>query len=129
MIVQRLSSHFVLRWQERMGSVPTLEEINAVLEGAQKIRGQRRVFRECRGEYEPWELLADYLNWDLGVLIRVDEHRQKAVTLIVRGVGCLKGKGGRLEARGERLEEGLRRQDLTGGNGWNGTPSRVLWGA
>ncbi len=81
MVVQTLTKHFQNRWIERCGYRPVLDEVNKILESAQKIRAQKEV-RESKWLYRKWKILAEYWHNELGLIVRVDEERKRAVTVI-----------------------------------------------
>lgn len=86
--VRCLAKHFCKRWRERIGSEPTLDQVNRIIAEAQRIRRQETVWRRRgTGILEPYRILAEYWHHEAGLLIRVDERRSKAVTVIAWGDG------------------------------------------
>lgn len=82
MIVEILSNHFRHRWRRRVGGEPCLHEVNDLLARGTRLRNQRKLYRLIRGRYRPTKILAEYFHDGCGLLIRVDEDRKTAVTVI-----------------------------------------------
>jgi hypothetical protein len=85
-LVRRFSSHFVERWVQWCGRFPSIEEVNLLIQGAQQLRPQVDLLqRGSDGTLMPYKLLAEFWNDAEGIVIRVDECVEKAVTLIWAG--------------------------------------------
>jgi hypothetical protein len=83
LVVVSLCRHFVERWTERIGRVPSLDDVNHMLGESVKIRSQMTVFKRSGSGFEPYKLLAEYLNFRLGVIFKVDESNGHLVTVFV----------------------------------------------
>ena len=82
--VKRLSDHFLRRWRERVGGEPDLEAINRIVDAAHRTRGTRTLYaRRHGGRLIPVKLLTEYWNPDWNVILRIDDDRREAVTVIV----------------------------------------------
>ena len=81
-VVTALTPHFVARWRERVGSEPSIDQVNRMIGEGLKIRRQILVYRLRRGIYEPYKMLAEYWVYRMGIIIKVDEDWQGAVTVI-----------------------------------------------
>ena len=82
MQISSLSQHFVKRWRQRVGAIPTVAGVNRILASAQQTRRQEKLFApdHVRG-LRLFKLLAEYWNPRAGVIIRVDEDNRRAVTV------------------------------------------------
>ncbi len=85
MIVRKFSKHFVQRWVEWCGELPSIEDVNRLIETGQQLRPQLRLCQWNRQELLPYLLLAEFWNDEAGVILRVDEALHQAVTLIWSG--------------------------------------------
>ena len=85
--ILRFSKHFVRRWAERSGGLPSIEEINAVLSGSLRILKQRTLYgiRPDRTRRRHREL-SHFWNDRVGVILLVDELNGTAVTVITPGM-------------------------------------------
>lgn len=86
MIVRSFSMHFVQRYMSWRKEMPSIEAVNALIEGGQQLRPQIKLIQELSdGTSRPYLLLAEYWNHEAGVVLRIDESLGKAVTLICAG--------------------------------------------
>ncbi len=85
--VKAMSHHFVQRWRERVGTEPTLEEVNALVNRSRKLRPQMRCYVDRYGTFKPYKVLAEFWNHERGVVVFVDEERATAVTVVAAGMG------------------------------------------
>lgn len=82
-IVATLSRHFIERWLERVGTVPSLESVNHICRKGQRIVRQKRLYRAVDGRVVPCKTLALWWNHSHGVIVWVDEDTRTAVTVVV----------------------------------------------
>jgi hypothetical protein len=81
--VLRFSKHFVARWAERKGSLPSLEEVNAILADSLRILRQEALWkRVADGVLARHRQLSHYWCHAAGVILLVDDHAGMAVTVI-----------------------------------------------
>jgi hypothetical protein len=79
-----LSKHFVQRWKRRVsGGAPVLQdEVNGILRQSIRIRNQIQLYKVRKRRYVPHRVLAEYWYHPMGIIIKVDERRKVAVTVI-----------------------------------------------
>lgn len=82
-LVEQLSTHFMRRWIQRLGRVPSLESVNLIIRKGQITKKGQRLFKLIRGRLYQYHTLTEVWNHSEGVLIWVDERRATAVTVIV----------------------------------------------
>ena len=75
-----LTKHFMERWMERVGNWPTQEGIAHFIRHSVKVQGGMNVVKDGK----PFRLLAIYWHPDLDIVIKVDEDRWAAVTVLSR---------------------------------------------
>lgn len=81
--VRRLSKHFVKRWEQRVGGIPTVDTVNGLLSESYKLRGQRRIYVQSPGGgLKADKQLAEYWHHARGLIMRVDSDASTAVTVI-----------------------------------------------
>lgn len=85
--VNRLSKHFVRRWNERVGESPSLAKINEILAESCRIRRQMRCMVRRFGVLVPHKILAEYWHHERGMILLVDEERGMAVTVLTANGG------------------------------------------
>ena len=85
MIVRRFSQHFVERFVCWRGEMPSIEAVNGLIESGQQLRPQVELLQRTKGGLKRYTLLAEYWNDEAGVVLRVDEAAEIAVTLISAG--------------------------------------------
>ena len=81
--VELLSRHFMRRWIQRLGKVPSVESVNLILRKGQVVKKGQSLFKLLRGRLYPYHTLTEVWNHNEGVLIWIDERRAAAVTVIV----------------------------------------------
>ena len=75
----RITKHFISRWVQRVApSIPTPEQIGALVAEADKVQPHRRLY-DARGF--PVTVLARYWHPGRGVVVVVDEFEAAAVTV------------------------------------------------
>jgi hypothetical protein len=81
--ILRFGKHFVGRWAERCGGLPSIEEINAIIGGSLRILKQRTVYgiRPDGTKQEHFEL-SHFWNDKAGVILLVDERDGTVVTVL-----------------------------------------------
>ncbi len=82
-VILRLRRHFVERWMQRLGDIPSLEDVNRCVAQGQVIRRQQTLFRSDRGRLVKWKMLCEVWNHEAGIILRIDEDHGAAVTVIV----------------------------------------------
>lgn len=82
MIVEILSKHFSQRWRQRVGDVPSLEDVNEMLIRGYRLRNMRHLYSRRGGKLRPVKILAEYVDGIRGLLLRIDMERKTAVTVI-----------------------------------------------
>jgi len=97
--VKELTRHFVERWHQRLGAVPSIESVNLMISRGQCLKRGRTYYRKRRGSFVPVRTLTQYWSDRHGVIIWVDDSEGRAVTVIVPreprpGMGKAK-KGGK----------------------------------
>ena len=80
----RLSRHFCERWEERIGGpVPPPEEVEEMVR-----RHDTKWLQKCRNLYtsrgRPYRVLALYWIRDRNIIIKVDEKRNRAVSVMIQ---------------------------------------------
>jgi hypothetical protein len=81
--VIRFSRHFVQRWGERIGGLPSIEEINEIIAGSLRIIKQRSLWERVAGNVMiKHGSLSHYWCHRAGLILLVDEHTRTAVTVI-----------------------------------------------
>ena len=81
--VELLSRHFLRRWIQRLGRVPSLESVNLIIRKGQITKKGQTLYKLLRGRLYQYHTLTEVWNHSDGVLIWVDERRATAVTVIV----------------------------------------------
>ncbi len=81
-VVTALTSHFVRRWRERRGGVPSVERVNHLIRKGQCLKRQKKFYWEVAGKVREHSTLAMFWNHQEAIIIWVDEANGKAVTLI-----------------------------------------------
>ncbi len=82
-MIMYLSKHFVQRWKRRVGGGnPNQDEVNRILRNSIRIRNQIKLYKVRGGRYVPHRVLAEYWYHPMGIIIKVDERRKVAVTVI-----------------------------------------------
>lgn len=81
-VIARLTRHFIDRWTERVGAAPTLESVRRKVADGIVIRRQQLLWKRVGKDLTPRRLLTEVWNHRMGIIIRIDERRQTAVTLI-----------------------------------------------
>jgi hypothetical protein len=85
--ILRFSKHFVRRWAERSGGLPSIEEINAILSNSLRIVKQRTLYGiRPNGTMRRHHELSHFWNDQAGVILLVDELNGTAVTVITPGM-------------------------------------------
>lgn len=81
--ILRFSKHFVHQWVERMGALPSIEEINTVLTGSLRILKQRTVYGiKQDGTRRKHRELSHFWNHNTGCILLVDELAGTVVTVL-----------------------------------------------
>jgi hypothetical protein len=81
--VLRFSKHFVRRWAERSGGLPSIEEINRIIAGSLCILKQRTLYGiRPDGTKRRHRELSHFWNDEAGVILLIDELDGTAVTVI-----------------------------------------------
>jgi hypothetical protein len=81
--VRRFSKHFVHRWAERKGGLPSIEEVNDILRNSLCIMKQELLWRQVdKGVMVRHQELSHYWSHRAGVILLVDDYQGIAVTLI-----------------------------------------------
>lgn len=79
-----LSRHFVDNWQRRMGTVPSESCIREIVGASVRVQPGRELYD---GMGRPFRQLALYWDPALGVIIKIDEMRHTAVTVLAKDNG------------------------------------------
>jgi hypothetical protein len=85
MIVRSFTHHFVERFVCWRGEMPSIEAVNGLIESGQQLRPQVELFQRTPEGLRRFTILAEYWNDEAGVILRVDESSETAVTLISAG--------------------------------------------
>jgi hypothetical protein len=80
--VIRFSKHFVARWAERKGSLPCIDDVNAILAGSLRIIKQRSLWESVGGVMIRHNEVSHYWCHSAGVILLVDDQTGTAVTVI-----------------------------------------------
>ena len=81
--VLRFSRHFVQRWAERKGGLPSIEEVNDILARSLRVIKQRSLWeRVADGVMIRHGELSHYWCHAAGVILLVDDRTGTAVTII-----------------------------------------------
>lgn len=81
--VARLTPHFMRRWCQRLGSVPSLESVNLVIRKGQCVKRGQDLYKAINGRLYRYRTLTQIWNHRKGIIIWLDERTGKAVTVIV----------------------------------------------
>lgn len=81
--VAALTPHFMSRWQQRLGSVPSLESVNLAIRKGQCIKRGQELFKSINGRLYRYRTLTQVWNHRMGIILWLDERTGKAVTVIV----------------------------------------------
>lgn len=91
MRVENLTRHFVERWETGDGDpsrrvhLPVdIETVNRILDESIVVQRQKLVYVRHNGTYVPYTVLAAYWHPTMHLLLKVDEYRGMAVTVINR---------------------------------------------
>lgn len=84
-----LSRHFEERWRERVGTEPSPEVIQDIICDPRTVRIQacRDLRRPCGGQFRQ---AAVYWSPALGVIVKIDEYRNRAITVLSKDMGGMK---------------------------------------
>jgi len=106
--VSRFDRHFVQRWAERMGGLPDIEQVNAVLAGSLRIIRQEVLYKQCAsGCLVRHETLSHYWNHAAGIILLVNDHQGKAITLLTPDMADKYGaQEGPCTAEAQRTQRG-----------------------
>lgn len=81
--VRRFTRHFVQRWAERMGGLPSIEEVNALLLGSLRIIKQEVLYRRTpSGAMVRHKGLSHYWSDAAGMIVLVDDYQGIAITVV-----------------------------------------------
>ena len=81
--VLRFSRHFVQRWAERMGGLPDIETVNAMMAASLLIIKQKVLYeRPPTGPLIKHEALSHYWNDPAGMILLIDDNHGIAVTIL-----------------------------------------------
>jgi len=80
--VKRLTRHFLQRWRDRIGTDPSLEEVNRILRRSCRVKRQQHLWVNCNGRLEPYKTLSLWWSHPDGLILWVDDERGAAVTVI-----------------------------------------------
>ncbi len=81
--VDVLSEHFMRRWIQRRGAVPSVESVNLILRKGQVLKRGQDLYKSVRGRLYQFRTLTEVWVHAEALIIWVDEPRGKAVTVIV----------------------------------------------
>ena len=76
-----LTHHFIERFIRRVGTELNLEMVNCLLADSKRIIKQRTLYKFINGEFVPYQLLGGFWNHTAGIIMLIDEHESKAVTV------------------------------------------------
>ena len=82
MKVIRFSKHFVERWVQRKGTLPCIDDVNAMIEASLRIIKQRSLWERIGGTMIQHQELSHYWCHSAGVILLVDDYAGRAVTVI-----------------------------------------------
>jgi len=75
----KLSKHFVKNWQARVGEKPTEEQVERVVDKSVIVQ-RGKSFRLWEGGF--FNTLSIFWNPELGLIVTVDEPRDRAVSVL-----------------------------------------------
>jgi hypothetical protein len=83
MKVLRLSKHFIRQWALRKGSLPSIEEVNEIINDSLLIMKQQLLYRRMNdGVMAKHQELSHYWCHAAAVILIVDDREGRAVTLL-----------------------------------------------
>ena len=83
----KLSKHFVERWRERVGTEPDPRAVMDIIRDPHTVIVQRCRDLEVPGSRSKFRQAAIYWSPDLDVVLKVDEFKAVAITVLARRNG------------------------------------------
>ena len=117
MKVLRLSKHFIRQWALRKGSLPSIEEVNEIINDSLLIMKQQLLYRRMNdGVMVKHQELSHYWCHAAAVILIVDDREGRAVTLLTPDMESKFDDGSRRAENGSRKigDGGERNGDRTG---------------
>ena len=117
MKVLRLSKHFIRQWALRKGSLPSIEEVNEIINDSLLIMKQQLLYRRMNdGVMAKHQELSHYWCHAAAVILIVDDREGRAVTLLTPDMESKFDDGSRRAENGSRKigDGGERNGDRTG---------------